>query len=111
MAATNGMDLVSQQMPEVGASSIMPNQSYSKGKSPTHCNTLQHTATHFNTLQHSATQCNKVQHRAIQRNAPNHIHIIMPNQSYSADMSPMNCNTLQPTATYRNAETTQTALC
>jgi len=49
---------------------------------PTHCNTLQHTATHCNTLQHTAT------------------HMNISCELRSVLTEPYHCNTLQHTATH-----------
>ena len=57
-----------------------------KGRTATHCDTLQHTATHCNTLQHSATHT--LQHTATHCNTLRH--------------TATHCNTLQHTATHCN---------
>jgi len=57
---------------------------------PTHCNTLQHTATHCNNLQHTATLCNTLQHIWIYRVSWG---VFSP-----SPITATHCNTLQHTA-------------
>jgi len=89
-------------------------------RSPTHCNTLQHTATHCNTLQHTATHCNTLQRTATHCNTITQfvkctvfdlqhtaIHCnILQHMNSSREMHLIrfwsHCNTLQHTATHCN---------